>query len=92
MRVTIRIFGEIASTYGRSHTLDLDEKSTVSTVLHIIQEKAGFPHSDYLGEWRIGSAELAIIINGKNMDLLNGVNTLVHDDDDLVIIPPAVGG
>ena len=40
----------------------------------------------------MGGADLAIIVNGKNIELLEGVETKLRDDDDVVIMPFVVGG
>jgi len=92
MQVKVRIFGEISRVYGGKHIIEVQENSTVSSVIHKIQENAGLTQSDHLGEWQIGSQELAILINGKNVDLMNGINSTIHEKDDIVITPYVVGG
>jgi len=43
-------------------------------------------------KFRIGGADLAVMVNGKNIALLNGVDTILSDNDDIVIMPFVVGG
>jgi len=92
MKVNVRIFGEVATTVGRKHTLELQEDSTVLTLTNIIQEKAGMTRRGYLGEFKVGGPDLAIIVNGKNIALLEGVKTALSDEDDVVIMPFVMGG
>lgn len=92
MRVNVRIFGEISKIYGSKHTIEIQDNSTISSIIGKIQENAGFTQSDYMGEWRVESSDLAIIVNGKNVNLMNGLKTTVHDNDDIVITPYVVGG
>ena len=92
MRVRVRIFGEISKIYGSRHTVELEEDSPVSSVIRRIQEKARVEQSDYMGEWQVGSTELTININGKNIDLMDGLKTKLHDNDDIIITTYAVGG
>ena len=46
----------------------------------------------YLGEFRIDGADLAILVNGKNIAFLKGLNTTLADDDNVVIMPFMDGG
>jgi molybdopterin converting factor small subunit len=40
----------------------------------------------------VGGADLAIMVNGKNIALLDGVETKLFDEADVVIMPFVVGG
>lgn len=92
MRVKVRIFGDLTATVGNKHDLELETNATVRTLTNTIAEKAGQTRSGYLGEFKVGGADLAIMINGKNIALLDGVETSLHDNDDVVIMPFVVGG
>jgi molybdopterin converting factor small subunit len=69
-----------------------DEKTTIRTLTKDIAKKAGQSREGYLGEFKIGGTDLAIMVNGKNITLLDGLNTLLKDGDDVVIMPFVVGG
>ena len=92
MRVKVRIFGEISRIYGDRHILEIEEGSNISSVIKRIQENTKITSSDYMGEWPIGSPDLTIIVNGKNVDLIDGLGTKVHNNDDIVITTYAEGG
>ena len=92
MKVRVRVFGDVASTVGSKHTVELNEGATVLSLTNIIQEKAGNTRHGYLGEFKVGGADLAIMVNGKNIALLDGLDTKLFDEADVVIMPFVVGG
>ena len=92
MQVRIRVFGDIASEIGRNHTLDLDEGATVGSLTKEIARRAGQRRRGYLGRFRIGGADLAILVNGRNIDLLEGLETVLMDGDDVVLLIQNMGG
>jgi MoaD family protein len=92
MKVKVRIFGDLTSTLGNKHIIELNGAATVKTLTNAIAKKAGQTRRGYLGEFKVGGADLAIMVNGKNVTLLDGLNTLLNDEDDIVIMPFVVGG
>jgi len=91
MKVKVRVFGDIAEVVGSHHEVELDQNSSVVSLTNILQEKSGLSRRGYLAEFRIGGADLAVMVNGKNIALLNGVDTILSDNDDIVIMPFVVG-
>ena len=92
MKVKVRVFGDVASSVGGKHNMELNEGTTVLSLTNIIQEKAGNTRRGYLGEFKVGGADLAIMVNGKNIALLEGLDTKLFDEADVVIMPFVVGG
>ena len=92
MNVRVRIFGDVASTVGNKHDIELEDGSTVRHLANVLAAKAGQTRQGYLGEFKVGGADLAVIVNGKNIQLLDGVETKLSDEDDVVIMPFVVGG
>jgi MoaD family protein len=93
MRIKVRIFGDVGRVVGNRHVVELEDKdATVLTIIKILQKKAGQTRRGYLGEFMIGGVDLAIIVNGKNIALGDGLNTVLKDDDDVVITPYVSGG
>jgi MoaD family protein len=92
MKVKVRIFGDLAPTVGHKHVVELNEEATILTLMKILQERVGQTRRAYLSEFKIGGPDLAIIVNGKNIALLNGLNTVLSDGDDIVIMPFISGG
>jgi molybdopterin synthase sulfur carrier subunit len=92
MKVTVRVFADLVPVIGRRHHLELDEGATMRTLTTRIAEKAGQKRRGYLGNYRIIGGDLAILVNGRNIDLLEGLETLLSDGDEVVFMPPAAGG
>ena len=92
MKVKVRLFGDVSESVGSKHTVEINDETTVINVTNIIQKKAGLTRGGYIGEFRVGGQDVAIMVNGKNIELLEGVNTKVSDGDDVVIMPFIVGG
>ncbi len=92
MKVRVRVFGDVASSVGSKHMVELSEGATVLSLTNTIQENAGNTRRGYLGGLKVGGADLAIMVNGKNIALLDGVNTMLFDEADVVIMPFVVGG
>lgn len=92
MKVTIRIFGELTEILGNRHELELTSKATVNMMARELGKMTGQNRQGYFGEYRVGGRDIAILVNGRNIDLLNGVNTALRDGDDVVILLPSSGG
>ncbi len=92
MKVTVRVFGELAAVIGKKLVVNVPEGSTVLAVTNSIQKMTGQNKSGYLSEFEVGGVDIAIIVNGKNIALLDGVDTVLRDGDDLVIMPFVSGG
>jgi len=92
MQVKVPLFGDVAEMVGSKHTVELDEGSSVLSLTNYIQRDSGRTRGGYLGEFKVGGPDLGIMVNGKNIDLLDGVETKLCDEDDVVIMPFVVGG
>jgi MoaD family protein len=92
MRVTVRVFGELTQILNHRSLLELDEGTTVGTLASRIAGEAGLKRQGYLGNFKVGGSELAILVNGRNIALLDGVSTVLEDGDEIVILPPSAGG
>ena len=92
MMVKVRIFGDLVHAIGKSHALKLEKGASVRGLTSKIAKKAGFKRQGYLGNYRVSGGDLAILVNGRNIDLLEGLETPLHDGDEIVLVPPAAGG
>ena len=92
MKVRVRVFGDIAEVVGRLHELELEPNANVLTLTNTLQNKSGLTRRGYLAEFKVGGADLAVMVNGKNIALLIGVYTPLSENDDIVIMPFVVGG
>jgi MoaD family protein len=92
MKINVRIFGDLTTILGHRHVVELDEGSTISILANRIAEKHGTTRQGYLGRYKVGGSDLAVLVNGRNIHLLDGSDTVLHDGDEVVILPPAAGG
>lgn len=92
MKVTVRVFGDLSEVIGNRHELDLDKGTDVMGLTKIIAEKTRQVRPGYLGEYKVGGNELAILVNGRNIDLLQGTRTNLKDGDEVVLLIPTMGG
>ncbi|MDQ1281067.1 MAG: hypothetical protein QG670_2331 [Thermoproteota archaeon] len=91
MKIIVRVFGEISSIIGKRLEVELPERATVNSLTNKIREQTN-QRPGYLGEFKIGSKDLSIILNGRSIDMLNGIITLLKDGDEVVIMQPTAGG
>lgn len=95
MRIKVRAFGELIPILGYELTVELEEGASVSDLIRKISEKVeGFREKiDSLSKRRgITDFALVILLNGRNINLLNGVETPLKDNDVVTFLPPAAGG
>ncbi len=92
MKVTVRVFADLVPVIGRRHSLELEDGATVGSLTSLLAKKAGQKRRGYLGNYRITGGDLAILVNGRNIDLLEGLKTPLSDGDEVVFMPPAAGG
>lgn len=92
MKITVRVFGEPAQIIGNRHTIELGEGATVVTLANRLTEEAGLKRHGYIGEYKVGGGDLAILVNGRNVELMDGLKTALVDGDEVVILVPTSGG
>jgi molybdopterin synthase sulfur carrier subunit len=91
MKITVRVFGDISAIIGRRHEIELNEGATITTIAAKIGEKTG-QRQGYLGEFHVGGKDLAILVNGKSIDMMDGTQTKLRDGDEVVVMQPTAGG
>ena len=92
MKVKVRVFGDLIPIIGKRHSLELEEGTSIGLLASMIAENAGLKRRGYLGNYRVIGGDLAVLVNGKNIDLLDGLETPLHDGDEVVFMPPVAGG
>jgi molybdopterin converting factor small subunit len=91
MKILVRVFGDVSQIIGKRHEVDVPEGSTVSTVTNKVGEKSG-QRMGYLGEFQVGGKDLAVLVNGKNIDMIDGPGTRLRNGDEIVVMQPTAGG
>ena len=96
MQISIRYFTTLREITGKKEEkLCIEnQKFTIASTLNILSVKYGKPFINYvfdISEMHVKKF-LQLLINGANIDTLNGQETLLQDGDVLAILPPVGGG
>ncbi len=94
MAIVVRFIGSLRRVYDTEKlSLDLKGGSSVKELIDRIDDyKMDFKRQflDMKGE--ISTANTLILLNGKEIGILNGFDTKVEDNDEVVFVPVAHGG
>jgi molybdopterin converting factor small subunit len=91
LKVKIRVHGNLKHKLGQDINLELNAGSTFKDLLiklggNIISETA------YIHSIKMTETTLSVLINGRNIHALNGIDTLLKEEDVITIIPVIIGG
>ena len=94
MTLKVKFIGSFRGVSGRSGlALDLEESVSVRNLIdQIIDQlpKAKGVLTDVVsGRPR---TNMLVIVNGREISVLDGMETIVHDDDEVVFVPVTHGG
>ncbi|MCK4839969.1 MAG: MoaD/ThiS family protein [Desulfobulbaceae bacterium] len=72
----------------------LPQGSTVESLLSWMVKTWGERLSSYLFDSASGSLfpHIRLMVNGRDIGFLNGMETVLQDGDELLILPPVAGG
>jgi len=92
--ITVRFVGSLRSIVGKSKiTLDINEKITVKELIGFIVKE--FPHVKRTlidPELEDPRPNALIIVNNREISVLNGLETALKDGDEVVLVPVSHGG
>jgi molybdopterin converting factor small subunit len=91
MKITVRVFGDISDNIGKNYDFDMLEKTTVYEILEKISISSG-QRSGYLGNFKFDGKDLGFLVNGKNIEFIEGLETVLNDADELIIMQQTTGG
>lgn len=92
MKVTVRIFGDLVPLLGRGLVLDIEEGAIVKTLSKLLAGRIEGSKPGHVSQYKIHGGELVILVNGRNIDTLNGLETELGDGDVVTLLPPFAGG
>ena len=92
MKITVRIFGELTAILGNRHTLEFNAETTVGSLVSRLAKMSRQTVPGFLGEYRVDGRDIAILVNGRNTELLEGLQTRLRDGDEVVFLIPTAGG
>jgi MoaD family protein len=95
MKVKVKFFALVRELTGkREEVVDLDDQATVRTLLNRLVEEHGAKFRDYVFD--PASVEprghLQFLMDGRNIALMQGLDTVLKEGASLAILPPVGGG
>lgn len=76
---------------NREQNLFLPEGSRISDLLQVLENRYGQNFINVFYEEN-GKLKFQIILNGRNIFLLDGLKTELKDEDHIFFLPPTCGG
>lgn len=94
MKVTVRYFTVLREMIGkRAEEIDAKENSTVKDVLSFLIGKYGKEFGRQISSGREHKGlKLLFLIDGQNIEKLDGMKTKLQNGSVLTIVPPVAGG
>ena len=94
MKIEVKFFTSLREITGkRIDKLDIQKTSTLDELINLLIEKYGKKFSDYIFNKNGDIVEfLSFLINGKNINTLQGFKTKLKENDVVAILPPVGGG
>lgn len=87
VNVKVRAFGKLLTAVERKFEIELDDQATILQLLQQLVSQNPSILSPILWD-----STLTVLINGRNIYSLQGMNTIVCDSDVVTLIPFVVGG
>jgi sulfur-carrier protein len=90
---TIKLFATIREMAGaKTLTVPFQDGDTVRDLVHAIQQVNPAIGDKLLDEHGQLSAIVHIYVRGRNVEWMAGLDTVIHADDDVLLVPPTAGG
>ena len=92
MEIHMRLFGLGEQAAGRKEsTMHLSRGDTVGSLMEALRIE-GSCLSAHLKEFAVAEDRLLILVNGRSVHILQGLDTPLTDGDQVTIMPKAFGG
>ncbi|MDI7277969.1 MAG: MoaD/ThiS family protein [Anaerolineae bacterium] len=95
MKVTLHTILELKQIVGQRRTeIDLPPGATVEDFLACLRERWGDRLSAHLFDPESGAVlpHMRIMVNGRTIQFLKGMETPLQEGDEVLILPPVSGG
>jgi len=91
IRVTVKVFGGLRESFqGGTQTVDLLAQSTIGDLLQALGAHA--PQLACKLQSGLEAGYLNVLVNGRNVYFLHGLDTILNDTDSVAFLPPVGGG
>jgi len=94
MKVEVKFFTSLREITGKKvDEIQLQNTVTVDELLTLLSEKYGKNFREYIYNKK-GEVQgfLSFLVNGKNINIIQGFDTKLQENDVVAILPPVGGG
>ncbi len=91
MKVKVRSFAGFRSILGRESVVELHQKAVVDDLLSNLCAAHGELRALLFDQAGL-KEEVNVLVNGKNIESLQGMKTELSEGDEVAIFPAAIGG
>jgi molybdopterin synthase sulfur carrier subunit len=92
MIVRVKAFASFREILGHDLDVNLEDGSTVKDLLEDIVSSRRLPKSAIFDESGNVREHIILMKNRKNIESLDGLDTMLNEGDCLAILPPVAGG
>ena len=94
MKVEVKFFTSLREITGKKvDRIQLQDAITVNELVKMLSEKYGKKFREYIYDKDGVTQEfLSFLVNGKNINKMQGFDTKLEDQDVIAILPPVGGG
>lgn len=90
-QVTLKIYAALGQVAGRTLTVNLPTPRSLAEFLRPVAEQYSFTDQLFEAPDRL-KRSYTVLVNGTSIYYLDGLNTLVHEGDEIVLLAFVTGG
>jgi molybdopterin synthase sulfur carrier subunit len=93
VRIIVKLYGELYEAADRNRIIELEvgENTTVLDVARMLEERFEKLRGRLVSGEKL-SDDLIVLVNGRNIEWLEGPKTKLRDGGQVAFFPPAAGG
>jgi len=95
VRIIVKAFATIRESIGEFGKISLEfpEHVTVKNLIEVLSKNFGERfNSEVLDDNGLPKKTIKIFVNGRDIEFLDGLSTILKDEDEVALIPPIAGG
>lgn len=90
MRILVRFYGNLKRFLGARVAVELEDGSKMRELISKLSKVKGVEGA--LSEQNLEDSTLVVLVNGRNIHALDGVETVLKEGDFIIFMPVLVGG
>jgi MoaD family protein len=92
VKVKVKMLGHLATSLGNETIVEFENKTTIGDLLSMLNKKNLTVQKEALFRFDRTEPELTILLNGQNIQTLDGLKTTLKDRDLILLLPAVHGG